>query len=225
MIKALNFMDINRRKFISTSAVCSMAATWPLSSRDQTGSLNILDAVKDRYEKLDQVLKQPVFKKELFTSPVVIESLELLRYGNSFLCRVRSKNGAEGMSVGHGGQLRSLYPIFTNQLQPFFINKDARDLDLILEKVFIYNLNFRLSGLALGAPLSAIEFAILDMMGRISGRSIGGLIGDIHHPEVKVYQATEYREKSVEESMELIERDVAEYDAQAVKIKVGVLYF
>jgi L-alanine-DL-glutamate epimerase-like enolase superfamily enzyme len=156
---------------------------------------------------------------------VIIEKLELLRYRNSFLCRVRSKDGAEGISVGHGGQLRSLYPIFTNRLQAFFIDKDARDLDLLLEKVYIYNLNFRLSGLALGAPLAAIEFAILDMMGRIANKSIGQLIGEIHHPEVEVYQATEYREKSVEESMELIKRDVAEYNAQAVKIKVGGLMF
>jgi len=60
-------------------------------------------------------------------------------------------------------------------------------------------------------------------MGRIAGKPIGQLIGDIHHPEVAVYQATEYREKPVAESMELIKRDVAEYNARALKIKVGGL--
>ena len=134
-------------------------------------------------------------------------------------------DGAEGISVGHSGQLRSLYPIFTNLLQPFFIRKDARDLDLLMEKVYIYQLNFRLSGLALGVPLATIEFAILDMMGRITEKPIGQLIGEIYNPEVAVYQATEYREKPVEESMELIKRDVAEYNAKAVKIKVGGLMF
>lgn len=218
-------MKTNRRQFISRAIAGGLAATVPLSSCGQVDSFNSSNAIKDRYEKLDQILKQPIFKKKLFSSPVIIESLELLRSGNSFLCRVRSKDGAEGISVGHGSQLRSLYPIFTNRLQPFFIQKDARDLDLLMEKVYIYNLNFRLSGLALGAPLAAIEFAILDMMGHISGKSIGQLIGDIHHQEVAVYQATEYREKSVEESMELIQRDVAEYNAQAVKIKVGGLMF
>jgi len=138
---------------------------------------------------------------------------------------VRSKDGAEGISVGHSGQLRSLYPIFINLLQPFFLNKDARELDLLLEKVYIYSLNFRLSGMALGVPLATIEFAILDLMGRIAGKPIGQLIGDIHHQEVAVYQATEYREKSVVESMELIKRDVAEYQAKALKIKVGGLMF
>ena len=165
-----------------------------------------------------------MLKRELFASPVIIESLELLRYGDSFLCRVRSRDGAEGISVGHSG-LNALYPIFVHNLQPFFIGKDARDLDLLLEKVFVYGFNFRYNGISIGMPLATIEFAILDMLGRIASKSIGQLIGDIHHPEVGVYQATEYREKSVEESLELIQRDVAEYDAHALKIKVGGLMF
>ncbi|MCX6904357.1 MAG: mandelate racemase/muconate lactonizing enzyme family protein, partial [Verrucomicrobia bacterium] len=108
---------------------------------------------------------------------------------------------------------------------PFFLNKDARELDLLLEKVGIYKLNFRFNGTALGVPLATSEFAILDMMGRIANKSIGQLIGDIHHPQVAVYQATEYRDKSVEESMELIKRDVRENNARALKIKVGGLMF
>jgi L-alanine-DL-glutamate epimerase-like enolase superfamily enzyme len=177
-----------------------------------------------RYATLDEILKQPVLKKELFAAPVIIETLELLRYKDNFLCRVRSRDGAEGISVGHSS-LNSLYPIFVNLLQPFFIDRDARDLDLLLEKVYIYNFNFRLSGMALGIPLATIEFAILDMLGRIANKSMGQLIGEIHNPLVAVYQATEYREKSVEESLDLIKRDVAEYNAHALKIKVGGLMF
>jgi L-alanine-DL-glutamate epimerase-like enolase superfamily enzyme len=215
----------NRRNFISTAATGSLAAALPVSGYSQKPSSSISEKVAENYEKLDKILQQPVFKKDLFKSPVIIETLELLRNGNSFLCRVRSKNGEEGISVGHGGQLRSLYPIFNNLLKPFFIGKDARNLDLLLDKVFIYNLNFRLSGIALGVPLSAIEFAILDMMGKIAGKPMGELFGEIHHPSVAVYQATEYREKPVEESMELIKRDVAEYNAKALKIKVGGLMY
>lgn len=213
-------MRTNRRNFISTSLAGGLAAALPGSEAQGAGS----GARKTDYARLDEILKQPVLKKELFARPVIIKSVELLRYKNSFLCRVRSTDGAEGVSVAHG-TMRSLYPIFVNTLQPFFIDKDARDLDLLLEKVYIYNLNFRLSGLALGIPLATIEFAILDMLGRIADKSIGRLIGEIHHPRVAVYQATEYREKSVAESLELIKRDVAEYNAHAVKIKVGGLMF
>jgi L-alanine-DL-glutamate epimerase-like enolase superfamily enzyme len=218
-------MGTNRRHFIATAIAGGLAASLPSLSYGRTIPFVGSDALMDDYSRLDQILKQPVFKKELFSSPVIIETLELLRYGNNFLCRVRSKDGAEGISVGHSGQLRTLYPVFINLLQPFFLSKDARDLDLLLEKAYIYNLNFRLSGIALGVPLATIEFAILDMMGRIANKTIGQLIGDIHHKEVAVYQATEYREKPVAESMELIKRDVAEYNAKALKIKVGGLMF
>jgi L-alanine-DL-glutamate epimerase-like enolase superfamily enzyme len=218
-------MKTTRRNFITTAVTGSLAAAIPVSAYSQKPSATVSEKVMENYEKLDKILQQPVFKKDLFKSPVNIETLELLRSGNSFLCRVRSKNGEEGISVSNGSQMRSLYPIFNNLVKPFFIGKDARDLDLLLEKVYVYSLNFRLSGMALGIPLSSIEFAILDMMGKIAGKTMGELFGDIHHREVAVYQATEYREKPVEESMELIKRDVAEYNAKALKIKVGGLMF
>lgn len=199
-------------------------AAWPLSSGCSHAAETGSGTSKPVYDRLDDILEQPVLKRELFTTPVIIESLELLRSGNSFICRVRSADGAEGLSVGHS-TLRSLYPIFTDRLQPFFLGKDARDLDRLLERVYVYNLNFRLSGLALGIPLATIEFAILDMLGHIANKSLGQLIGEIRHQEVAVYQATEYREKSVEESLDLIKRDVAEYNAHALKIKVGGLMF
>jgi len=210
-------MKTNRRQFISTALAGGLVAASP---RSCDGAVNR----RADYARLDEILEQPVLKKELFTAPVIIESLELLRYRGSFLCRVRSSDGAEGMSVGHSG-MSSFYPIFVNSLQPFFIGKDARDLDLLLDKVLIYSFNFRLSGMALGIPLATIEFAILDMLGRIADKSIGRLIGEIHNPQVTVYQATEYREKPVAESLELIKRDVAEYNAHALKIKVGGLMF
>jgi L-alanine-DL-glutamate epimerase-like enolase superfamily enzyme len=105
------------------------------------------------------------------------------------------------------------------------LGKDARDLDLILEKIYIYGFNFRYNGISLGLPLATIEFAVLDLLGRIAGRSLGQLIGEIHHPEVAVYVATEWRERPLEESVDRIKKAVAEYDAKALKIKVGYLMF
>jgi L-alanine-DL-glutamate epimerase-like enolase superfamily enzyme len=218
-------MGTNRRQFIASAIAGGLAASIPLSSKGRTTSIAGIDKLADKYDRLDQILKQPVFKKEFFTSPVIIDKIELLRNGDNFICRVRSKDGAEGISVGHSGMLKTLYPIFINLVQPFFINKDARELDLLVEKVYIYNLNFRLNGIGLGVPLATLEFAILDMMGHVAQKSMGQLIGNIINPEVAVYQATEYREKSVAESMELIKRDVAEYNAKALKIKIGGLMF
>ena len=217
-------MKASRRQFLRANLLGSVAAALPISALGATPARKGVSNQNPRYARLDEILNQPVLKRELFSSPVIIESLELLRYRDSFLCRVRSRDGAEGLSVGHS-TLNALYPIFFHNLQRFFIGKDARDLDLLLEKVFIYGFNFRYNGISLGIPLATIEFAILDLLGRIAKKSIGQLIGEIHHPEVAVYQATEYRERSVEHSLELIKRDVAEYNARALKIKIGGLMF
>jgi L-alanine-DL-glutamate epimerase-like enolase superfamily enzyme len=216
--------ESTRRHFVKANLLGTLAAALPLTAVGADAPRSGSQRLNPRYAKLDEILRRPVLKRELFDTPVIIETLELLRYGDSFLCRVRSPDGAEGISVGHSG-LNALYPIFIHNLHPFFIGKDARDLDLLLEKVFIYGFNFRYNGISIGTPLATIEFAILDMLGRIAKKPIGQLIGDIHHSEVTVYQATEYREKTVEQSLDLIKRDVAEYNAHALKIKIGGLMF
>ncbi len=221
-------MKTNRREFVSGTIAAGLASL-PLSARVAVGFSpgtvkTPSPALNDRYSRLDEILKKPVLKKQMFAAPVIIETVELLRYNNSFLCRVRSRDGAEGISVAHSG-MRTLYPIFLANLQPFFPGKDARELDLILEKIYVFGFNFRYNGMALGLPLATIEFAILDMLGRSAKKPVGELIGEIHNREVGVYVATEWREKPVEESIELIKGAVAEFDARALKIKVGGLMF
>ncbi len=212
-------MKSTRRKFITTSVAGGMVAAFAGYSCSPSGKEDTQD-LQERYAILDEALARPVLKKELFNTPVIIESVELLRHENSFVCRVRSTDGAEGISVGHG-ELRVLWPMFVAKLQPFFIGQDARELDLILERVFVYRFNFRYNGRALGIPLATIEFAILDMLGKMAGKPMGELIGDIHNPEVGVYMATEFRHLPLEEHMERIIETVSRYDVHALKIKVG----
>ena len=216
-------MKTNRRKFISTAVVGGLAATiLPLSSHaSEPKTLDSSSDLKARYSKLDEILKQPVLKKELFPTAVIIESLELLRYKNNFLCRVRSKDGAIGISVSNNSQMSSLYSIFVNRLQPFFIGKDARDLDALLDKVYVYQSNYKMQSLALWVPLATIEFAILDMLGHMADKSIGQLIGDINNPRISVYWANGERDISAELTIEHLIKSVGESNAKAIKFKVG----
>jgi len=207
-------MKTTRRNFISTSVAAGLAASLPdFEQSDET--------IKGKYLKLDGILKSPVLKRELFPEPVLIETLELLRLENTFLCRVRSKNGAEGISVANNDQMRSLYPVFMNRLRPFFPGKDARDIEKLIEEVYVYQSNYKMQSLALWVPLATIEFAILDMLGRISGKSIGELIGSIHNRDIAVYQANGDRDISAELTIEHMIKEVEESKARAVKFKVG----
>lgn len=216
-------MKTNRRKFISTAVIGGLAATTlPLSSyASEPKTLDSPLDLKARYAKLDEILKQPVLKKELFPSSVIIESLELLRLKNNFLCRVRSKDGAVGISVANNSQMRSLYSVFVNRLQPFFIGKDARNLDALVDEVYVFQSNYKMQSLALWVPLATIEFAILDMLGHLANKSIGQLIGEINNPQVPVYWANGERGISAELTIEHLIESVGESNAKALKFKVG----
>ena len=207
-------MKTNRRNFIGTAMAGALASSIP-------GGFPALEKVNENYSKLDEILKKPVLKKELFPDPVIIDTLELLRLNNTFLCRVRSKDGAEGISVANNDQMRSLYPVFVNRLQPFFPGKDARNLEKLLDEVYVYQSNYKMQSLALWVPLATIEFAIIDMLGRISGKSFGELIGEIHNKRIAVYQANGEREITAEVTVEHLIKEVAETRAKALKLKVG----
>ncbi len=214
-----------RRQFLSTAIAGGVAAaSLPLlSCTSSSPSSHENDALKAKFDKLDEILKQPILKKNLFSSPVIIKTIELLGYKGGYLCRVRSEDGAEGISVAHP-TMSNLFPIFLRNVQPFFVGQDARELDLIVEKIYNYKFNFRLNGLAIGIPIATIEFAILDMLGKMVNKPMAELIGEIRNPEIGLYMATEFRELPLEEHFARIKEEVAKYDVDAVKIKVGFLY-
>ncbi|MGK7393740.1 MAG: mandelate racemase/muconate lactonizing enzyme family protein [Candidatus Cyclobacteriaceae bacterium M3_2C_046] len=191
-------------------------ATTPFRSRKK------IEKLADRYVILDQAANQPVLKRSLFPDPVIIESCDLLHYQGNYMVRVRSKDGAEGYCVGHNARMPHLFPMQTQRVNPFFIGKDARDLDkLILEGLWMYQNNYKYQGYALWIPQATAEMAILDMLGRIAGKSMGALIGDIHNREIAIYRANNNRGLSAEESLARIKQRQAETGAKAIKFKIG----
>ena len=140
---------------------------------------------------MDAAAALPVFKRELFKEPAIIESIELLNYKRSWLCRIRIKGGAEGIAVSNAQQMEVLYPIFAKRIAPYFIGKDARDIENLLEEVTVYESNYKATGLAIFVPMATLQFAILDMFGKMANRSIGLLISDkIYNPSINVYRPT-----------------------------------
>lgn len=194
----------------------SLAATLPLSACSQSNPANPVTN-----NELNKILQEPVLKRDLFSTPVIMETIELIRYKNNFICRIRTKDGAEGISVSNNMQMVSLYPIFINRIQPFFVGKDARDLDSLLEEVYVYKSNYKLQSLAIWVPLATLEFAVLDLLGKIANKPMGALIGEIHNSEIAVYQANNNRGRSPEESIERIKQTAQETQAQAIKFKIG----
>src|SRR5258708_4174757 len=92
---------MNRRRFLATALTSSAAAAAaPAFGQFLNAPRHGLPGtLADRYAKLDAILQQPVFKRELFQAPVIIQSIELLTRDKQYICRVRSKDGHEGIAV------------------------------------------------------------------------------------------------------------------------------
>ena len=62
------------------------------------------------------------------------------------------------------------YPIFVNRVAPFFVGKDARGLEPLLWELYRHDDNYKYQGLAFWVCVAAAEFAILDLLGKLSGQ-------------------------------------------------------
>ncbi|MCM5663179.1 mandelate racemase/muconate lactonizing enzyme family protein [Galbibacter mesophilus] len=209
-------MQSNRRNFFTTLAGGAIGGALLPSF-----GMPISEEENRRYEKLDKVLKEPVLKKELFSTPIIIKEVNLLVHEGNFICKVLSEDGQVGISVSNNIRMHYLYPILTKRVAPFFVGKDARELDKLIEEVYTYKSNYKMQSYAVWVPVATVEFAILDLLGRIANKPITQLIGDTHNKKVGVYQANNFRGKSPEESLEGIKKQVEETQSKALKFKVA----
>ena len=220
VLKEKSMKQQNRRAFLKTGLLAGTGAGLLSPACASTRGPSPTSIVAD-YSALDAALAKPVLRRELFSQPVIIESCDLLEYNGNYMIRVRSKDGAEGYCVGHNIRMPHLYPIQLTLVNPFFVGKDARDLDTLIDGVFMYKNNYKYQGYTLWIPVATVEMAVLDMLGRIARKSMGELIGDIHNTEIAIYRANNNRGRSAEESIERIKALQAETGAKAVKFKVG----
>src|SRR5262249_27829144 len=154
-------------------------------------------------------------------SPVKVASLELLRNGRTFLVRVRSRDGAEGLIVPNADRLRDVYPVFLNRVAPFFLGKDARDLEALLDELYRHNSNYKFQGLALWVCVAAAEFAILDLLGKLQAKSVGDLLGGVRRRDIAIYRASGNRGNKPAQEIEYLKKIVAESGAKALKFRLG----
>ena len=171
-------------------------------------------------EQLQKICEQPVLKREYFSHPVIIKSFEMIHCRGMYFLRVTSEDGAVGVGVP-SSRISYLMPILQKLVIPYFIGKDARDLDSLIDGVYIHKSNYKLAGLALFCCISWVEGAILDLLGKIANKSVGQLLGNIQRTELEIYVASGNRDNTPEEEAENLARRAAETGAKAVKFKVG----
>jgi len=172
-------------------------------------------------QDLDRAAAAPVLKLDALKSPVIIESIKLLRKDKDYLVQVRSRDGAEGVSFPNPPRADYLDKILKQLVIPFFIGKDARDLENLLWELYRFHDNYKLYGLALWSPQAWVEFAILDLLGRIARQPLGALLGGIVRREIAIYVASGRRDTTPQQEVEYLQKLVQQSGARALKFRVG----
>lgn len=151
------------------------------------------------------------------SSPVKIASIELLQSGKQFFLRTRSTDGAEGVILTK--DMEDFVPILRHRVIPHFLNKDARELETLVDAVYIAN--YKLSGQAFWCPVAYVEQSLFDLLGKTVHKSATELMGGPQRKEVAVYLSGSGRETTAEEEVAIYVRGVEETGAKAVKFKIG----
>ena len=190
---------MNRRDFLATSAAATLL---PLTHRR---------AAAADFEK-------PVFDlPKHLPAPVKIASIDLLQSGRQFFVRTRSTDGVEGMVLTK--DMEDFVPILHRRVIPHFIGKDARDLEKLVDQVYIAN--YKLSGQAFWCPVAYVEQSLFDLLGKTVRKTAAELMGGVLRKEIAVYLSGSDRVATAEEEVDVYVRGVEQTGARAVKFKIG----
>lgn len=197
---------MDRRHFLRTLAGSALLTSRLSGAADM--SAEIIE-----YEK-------PVFHlHSFFSSPVKIASIELLQARGQYFLRTRSADGAEGLVQCK--DIADYAQILAHRVVPHFLGKDARDLERLVDEVYVTNSNYKLAGQAFWCPVAYVEQSLFDLMGKFLKKPVGELLGGVLRKEIPVYLSGSAREATADEEVDVYVRGVENTGAKAVKFKIG----
>jgi len=191
---------MNRRQFLASS--------FPL----------VLAAAEKDFPRIVPAYEAPLFSlHKQFRAPVKIASVEYLRNGKSTFVRAMSTDGVSG--IVRTKDIDDFTPILLRRVIPAFVGKDARDLETLVDEVYIKH--YKLAGQPFWSPVAAVEQALWDMLGRTAKKPVAELMGGMVRKQIPVYLSGSGRETTAEEEVDVYVRGVAETGTKAVKFKIG----
>ena len=196
---------MNRRDFVRGSAGALLAAA-------------VLEgAPADDKSTLPEYQKTVFDLHKQVPNPVKIASVDLLQSGKQYFVRVRSTDGAEGLILTK--DMEDFVPILKHRVIPRFLNKDARDLETLVDDVYIAN--YKLSGQAFWCCVAYLDQACFDLLGKTVKKPAAELMGGILRKEIPVYLSGSGRDTTAEEEVGVYVEGVQQTGAKAVKFKIG----
>ena len=136
-----------------------------------------------------------------YSIPIIVKSIEVLRYKNTYLVKSTSKDGAIGIAVCNS-RARYLYPMLKGLVIPAFIERDARELESLVNEVYIYRSNYKYQGTPFWNCVAYVEASLFDLLGQVTGKSVGDLIGEVWRDEIPIYLSSMRRDTTPEQEVE-----------------------
>ena len=164
---------------------------------------------------------RPLFKlHNVSGTPVIVESIDLVRWRDIHFLRAKGKDGAEGLVMISEGR-HFLTAMLKEKVLPFFVGRDARDLETLVDEIYVYKSNYKYAGAAFWTTVAWAEAALFDLLGKATGKPVAALLGGRRRNEVPVYVSSLIRETTAEEEVEWVGRRIEQTKAEAVKLKIG----
>jgi L-alanine-DL-glutamate epimerase-like enolase superfamily enzyme len=208
-------MPANRRKFLQTTLKGSALALGgsSLLSACATGAAPAAGATITEPELNLGLHRQ-------FTSPVTISAIDIVRAQGELFVRVTSADGVTGITQANQ-RMENLYSLLNGMIVPFFVGKDARDLELLVDEVYRVNSHYKYAGMPFWNCVGHVEIAIWDMLGKTADKPVHALLGPQVRTEIPVYLSSLTRETTPEREARELGEALARTGSKAIKIKIG----
>jgi L-alanine-DL-glutamate epimerase-like enolase superfamily enzyme len=157
---------------------------------------------------------------EKIKQPVIIEKIEVRRIEKQYFVLIKSKGGDVGL-IEANNRLPLLIPIFKELVVPCFLNRDARDVESLVDEVYADERNYKFAGMPFWCAVGNLEIALFDLLSRVSGKPVHDLLGKRVRERVPLYLTRLTRDTTPDEEVAAIEKHLSETGMRAVKIKVG----
>lgn len=168
-----------------------------------------------------EIRDEPVVVRQHLPEPVVIERIGIFRNGDHAFVRATSTDGAVGIAACRPDRLRNTQAIMASRVIPSLIGEDARDIEYLVDKVYLARSNYKWQGLPFWVAMAYVEIAVLDLLGRVAGQSIGDLLGGRVRDQVAIYYASGNRGNTPEEEVAYLQSLIDRSGAKAVKCRLG----
>ena len=151
--------------------------------------------------------------------PLSIERAEILGFDQHYFARVRCGDYQGIAPLSHWTP--ALISLWQQLVLPFWLGRDARDLEDLIEEIYLHGSNYKLAGAPFWSAVAGVELAIWDALGQAAQKPVAALLAAKPKSKMPVYLSSLRRDTAPDQEIAWLAQNVEQSGARAVKIKIG----